>query len=156
MWEKLTKGMFSFCLCGYFLYQNFIEIQICLRKFIKNVFVAGIEIIDPAALGPALSPGSSSTVPEASSPNTTPESNITPALSPPAPESDTTSTLTPPSTDGGSGVLTPPSTGGASGVPTTDAGSRPSLTPSSVASCYANSAFVLVASEVTFILYFLF
>ncbi|KAI7728246.1 hypothetical protein M8C21_019029 [Ambrosia artemisiifolia] len=110
----------------------------------------------PAALGPAQSPGSPSTVPEASSPNTTPESNITPALSPPAPESDTTPTLTPPSTDGTSGVPTTPSTGGTPGVPTTDAGSRPSLTPSSVGSSYANSPFVLVASGVAYVLYFLF
>ncbi|XP_076926671.1 non-specific lipid transfer protein GPI-anchored 20-like [Bidens hawaiensis] len=98
----------------------------------------------PATLDIAPSPGSSSTVPEASSPNTTPESNITPALSPPAPEADTIPTLT------------PPSTGVDSGVPTTDAGNRPTLTPSSVASTYVNSPFVIVASGVTFIWYFLF
>ncbi|KAI3827779.1 hypothetical protein L1987_01862 [Smallanthus sonchifolius] len=95
----------------------------------------------PPALGPAPSPGSSSSVPEALSPNTTPESNITPPL---APESDTTPTLT-----------TPPSTGVASGVPTTNAGSRPTLTPSSVASIYANSSFVLATSGGMCILYFL-
>ncbi|XP_076926672.1 non-specific lipid transfer protein GPI-anchored 20-like [Bidens hawaiensis] len=83
----------------------------------------------PATLGLAPSPESSSTVPD---------------TTPLAPESDTLPTLT------------PPSTGVASGVPTTDAGSRPSLTPSSVASVYANSPFVIVASGVTFIWYFLF
>ncbi|XP_076940537.1 non-specific lipid transfer protein GPI-anchored 20-like isoform X2 [Bidens hawaiensis] len=99
----------------------------------------------PATLDIAPSPGSTSTVPEASSPNTTPESNTTPALSPPlAPESDTMPTLT------------PPSTGVDSGVPTTDADSPPTLTPSSVASTYVNSPFVIVASGVTFIWYFLF
>ncbi|KAD6454420.1 hypothetical protein E3N88_09126 [Mikania micrantha] len=88
-------------------------------------------------LGPASSPGSSSTDPEALSP----ESNITPPL---APESDTTP------------AKTPPSTGVASGVPTTNAGSRPTLTPSGVASTYASSPFVFVASGVAFILSFLF
>ncbi|XP_076937516.1 non-specific lipid transfer protein GPI-anchored 20-like [Bidens hawaiensis] len=80
----------------------------------------------PATLGLAPSPESSSTVPD---------------TTPLAPESDT---------------LTPPSTGVASGIPNTDAGSRPSLTPSSVASMYANSPFVIVTSGVTFIWYFLF
>ncbi|KAL8209507.1 hypothetical protein R6Q57_006239 [Mikania cordata] len=88
-------------------------------------------------LGPAPSPGSSSTDPEA----LLPESNITPPL---APESDTTP------------AKTPPSTGVASGVPTTNAGSRPTLTPSGVAFTYASSSFVFVVSGVAFILSFLF
>ncbi|KAK9071276.1 hypothetical protein SSX86_009844 [Deinandra increscens subsp. villosa] len=104
----------------------------------KAPAAAPIPAPGPAALGQAPSPGSSSTVPEALSPNTTPESNITPPL---APESDTTPTLTPPSIGG---------------IPTTNAGSRPTLTPSGVASTCASSPFILVASGATFIFYFLF
>ncbi|KAK1418321.1 hypothetical protein QVD17_27464 [Tagetes erecta] len=102
----------------------------------------------PAALGPAPSPGGSSTDPEALSPNTTPES-ITPSLAPPLTPSDTTPST--PDSD-----TTPTGTGGASGIPTTEAGSRPSLTPSSVGSTYANLVYVLAASGLTFIWHFLF
>ncbi|KVH10017.1 hypothetical protein Ccrd_025959, partial [Cynara cardunculus var. scolymus] len=62
-----------------------------------------IPSLGPAALGPTLSLGSSSTVPEAQSPTSTPESNTTPALTP---DSYTTPALTPPSTSGDSGVST--------------------------------------------------
>nr|XP_043630930.1 non-specific lipid transfer protein GPI-anchored 20 [Erigeron canadensis] len=91
----------------------------------------------PATLGsaPSPSPGSSSTVPNALSPASSPESNTTPAITPPlAPDSDTTPDLS------------PPSTGVDSGVPTTNAGSRPSLTPSSAASTYAYAPFMLATS----------
>ncbi|GJZ50541.1 non-specific lipid-transfer protein-like protein [Tanacetum coccineum] len=88
----------------------------------------------PAALVPAQAPGSSSTIPEALSPTSAPESDKTPSLTP---ESDTTPNLT------------PPTTGVDSGVPTTNAGSRPTVTPSAAASTDTNSPFILAASGAT-------
>ncbi|XP_024977003.1 non-specific lipid-transfer protein-like protein At2g13820 [Cynara cardunculus var. scolymus] len=85
----------------------------------------------PAALGPTLSPGSSSTVPEAQSPTSTPESNTTPALTP---DSDTTP------------ALTPPSTSGDSGVSTTNPASRPTVTPSAATSTYPHATYILATS----------
>ncbi|GJW82252.1 non-specific lipid-transfer protein-like protein [Tanacetum coccineum] len=94
----------------------------------------------PAALVPAQAPGSSSTIPEALSPTSAPESDKTPSLTP---ESDTTPNLT------------PPTTGVDSGVPTSNAGSRPTVTPSAAASTDANSPFILAASGATVIAYFM-
>ncbi|KAJ9567052.1 hypothetical protein OSB04_003018 [Centaurea solstitialis] len=94
----------------------------------------------PAALGPALSPGSPSTVPEALSPTSTPESNTTPALTP---ESDMTPALTPPTSTGG-------------GDSTTNPSSRPNVTPSAAASTYPHATFILATSGVMLIKSFLF
>ncbi|PWA91824.1 bifunctional inhibitor/lipid-transfer protein/seed storage 2S albumin superfamily protein [Artemisia annua] len=94
----------------------------------------------PAAFVPAQAPGSSSSVPGALSPTSTPETNTTPALTP---ESDTTPDLT------------PPSTGVDSGIPTNNAGSRPTLTPSAAASTYVNLPFILAASGATIVAYFM-
>ncbi|KAI3673035.1 hypothetical protein L6452_39144 [Arctium lappa] len=94
----------------------------------------------PAALGPALSPGGSSTVPEAQSPTSTPDqSNTTPALTP---ESDTTPALTPPSSTGG--------------VSTTNPASRPTVTPSAATSTYPHATFIVATSGVMLMInYFL-
>ncbi|KAI3496577.1 hypothetical protein L1887_38942 [Cichorium endivia] len=94
--------------------------------------------ISPA--GPAPSPGSTSTVPEAITPTSAPESRTTQPL---APESDTTPDLT------------PSSTGVDSGIPTTNPGSRPTVTPSSAASGYVYWQFILAATGATFSGYFL-
>ncbi|KAI3496578.1 hypothetical protein L1887_38943 [Cichorium endivia] len=105
----------------------------------KAAAAAPISPAGPAGLGPAPSPGSTSTVPEAITPTTAPESRTTPPLAP--------SDMTP--------DLTPSSTGVDSGIPTTNTGSRPTVTPSSAASGYVYSQFILSATGAMFSGYFL-
>ena len=85
--------------------------------------------------GPAPSPGSTSTVPEANIPASAPESNTTPSFSPDS-------------------EITPPSTGVDSEVPTTNPGSRPTVTPSAATSSYAYSPLILAGSALGYLFLF--